>query len=240
MSRNEAKNQQDNRSVIQVQEPEPFEAIAESKYITSNDFCKLVSELFKSAFADYEGCTFNVGNGGEPSISLIFNHGNYSDDDIVACHRTTNEVGSTVIDRTRSRDRFQRDGDRYYLTEDGINTITPLLIPRMYNNGKPDWKRITGEFVDRNNYNYYNAPQLPQYTKVDFIDIRRLSSLIFGSTTADGDKVEYDFRIIFNPTNNQYGMTPNYLLDISRVGANEVKKIYEKLGFGSLGSTIVR
>lgn len=247
MSNTKTENKRD-KFVIQLDEHEPFNATAETKYITSNEFCKLVSELFRGVFADYEGCTFDVGNGGEPTISLIFNHGMYDDDAIVACHRKDGKDidGSTIIRNIRRRDVQMREGDRYYLTDDGMDVVKDLLVPRAFNNGKPNWGSIVQDIVDRTTATYYMpATQIPQYTRVSFIDIKRLCGLIFGRKI-DDDQKDYQVSIAspLNQMSYANGMpvgASNYVLSITRASLNEVTKMYEKLGYSSMmGTNIVR
>lgn len=239
------KNNQRKPFKITLDEHQPFEAIAESKYLTSNELCRLTSELFKGVFADYEGCIFETTNG-EPTMSLIFNHGKYAENDTVACERAGNKVsGSSILDRSRNRDRQLQEGDRYYLTEDGKDAIMSLLTSRAFNNGNPNWKNIVGDYTDRNVMNMYQYNQLPQYTKVAFIDLRNLCRLIFGNNV-DGDTVDYSVTIASPLTPNGYqtmGSVPmnmNYMLNITRASAKEVAAVYEKLGFGTMGTHIVR
>ena len=230
---------------IEVDTPAELHAIAETAYLSSNDFCKMVSELFKATFVDFEGCIFEAGNGGEPTISLLFNHGQYDEDAITACERAGGKVsGSSIIDRTRNRDRQMSEGDRYYLTEDGKDVFCKLLTARAFNNGNPDWKRLVSEWQDRSISTMYNYGQLPQYTKVSNISLSRLCSLIYGNKK-DNDPVEYDVRIATALTpvgypQNGMPMNVNYMLTVTVVSSSEVAKIYEKLGYGTMGAHIVR
>lgn len=223
-----------------------FPGIAKTAYITSNELCKLVSELMKSVFVDFEGCFFEATSGGEPTISLLFNHGMYEDNQIVACERVGGKKsGNGVLDRTRNRDRQLNEGDRYSLTEDGKDIIESILNPRMYNNGNIDWKRITSEWTDRSAVNIYNTMPAQQYTKVSFIDLKRVCALIYGSKK-DGDEVAYDVRIAAPLTPMGYGfqqqqmVNMNYMLNIICVSATQLSKIYEKLGYGGIGAQIIR
>lgn len=229
---------------INVKKHAEFPDSAKTGFLTSTEFCKLTSELFKATFADYEGCIFETTENNCPTtLSLVFNHGQYDEDAIVACERPGGKsVGSSIIDRTRTRDQQLREGDRYYLTEDGKDVVTSLLIPRFYNNGKPDWKKIVGDFVERNPYNQYNqfGQRPPQQTRVAYIDLNRVCSLLFGSKL-DGEPVEYSVAVTQMPYYQMMpGMTNNYLLSITRVSVKEMTKMYEKLGFGSVGSQIIR
>lgn len=229
---------------ITVDEPLDFEAIAVTKFITSTELAKAASELFKGVFADVEGCIFEAGNGGEPTLSIIFNHGDYSGSNLpVGCERIGGkQTGSNILDKTRNRDRQLKEGDRYYLTEDGKDAVISLLSPRYYNNGNPNWKIICTEWTERSATNYYTNVQNPQYTKVNFIDLRKICGLLYG-TKIDDDHVDYDVKIasVMNP-GGYPGMTNNsvYMLNITRASSKEVEKTYTKLGFGAIGSSIVR
>lgn len=227
--------------VIKVDQHQPFDAIAQTKYITSNELCRLTSELFRGVFEDYEGCIFETNNG-EASMTLVFNHGKYDENATVACRLgNAQSSGNSVIDRTRTRDYIVRDGNKYLLTEDGKDAITPLLVPRIWNNGNPNWSRIVSDWVDRNMMNAFSIQQLPQYTKVSYIDLRQLCRLIFGSTDGD-DNVDYSVLIMstLTPYAALGKMNVNYMLNITRASSKEVAAAYEKLGFGTMGTNIVR
>ena len=241
---NQEKETKREKFQIVVEHHADFPSIAKTAYISSNDFCKTVSDLFKSVFADFEGCIFEATNNGEPTISLLFNHGKYEKDDICACELAgTKASGSTVIDRSRRRDIQLLEGDRYYLTEDGKDAIMSLLTSRAFNNGNPNWRTIVSEYQDRSISNMYNYGPVTQYTKVSNISLQRLCGLIFGDKDDDGDRIEYTTNIAstFAPAGIQYsGMSANYVLSVTAVSAKEVAKIYEKLGFGGMGINIVR
>ena len=226
--------------VVEIDEHYPFDSIAASKFITSNELCKMVSDLLRGVFADYEGCIFEVNQGMEPTISLIFNHGDYTGSDLpVCCERSgAKQVGNTVIDRGRSRDLFNRNGDRYYLTEDGQDFVKQLIIRRLYNNGNLDYKRIVSEIVDRGPVNTTFVQQLNQYTKVAFISIDRLCSLLFGTDEENGDRVEYTVGISA-PINAGYGVS-NYVLNITRISAKELSSFCNKIGVNMQTINIVR
>ena len=241
---NQEKETKREKFKIVIEEHADFPSIAKTAYISSNDFCKMVSDLFKNVFVDFEGCIFEATNNGEPTISLLFNHGKYGEDDICACELAGAKAsGNSIIDRTRHRDRQLLEGDRYYLTEDGKDAIMSLLTSRAFNNGNPNWRTIVSEYQDRSISNMYNYGPVTQYTKVSNVSLQRLCGLIFGDKDGDGDRIEYTTNIAstFTPAGLQYtGMTANYILSVTSVSAKEVAKIYEKLGFGGMGINIVR
>lgn len=243
--KNSNSNKNDERVPFEVslQEPLKLDVIAETAYIFSSDFCKSISELYRNVFADFEGCIFETANG-IPTVSLIFNHGQYDEGATVACSRLGDKtVGSSIIDRTRSRDRQLTEGDRYYLTDDGKDAIKQILIPRIYNNGNPNWKTIVSDWTDRNVNTMYTFQQPVQYTKIAFCDLNRLCSILYGDKDSDGNKVEYDVTIKspWGPAGNtNSGIVSNYILAVTKVNAKEVRSMYEKLGYGTYGSNIVR
>ena len=234
--------------VIEFEEHQPFDGVADCKFITSSELQKLASELFRGVFADFEGCLFEVWNnqnrGGflESHISLLFNHGNYPGER-VACEIPENKrTGSTAIDFQRRHDHQMRDGDRYYLTADGKDAIESLLTPMRFNHGKIDWKGIVSEWSETNTMMY--GVKAPQYTKVSFIDLNNLCRLIFGDKDENGEKVEYQVSIVGAMNAPYPGMMPNmmsnYMLSITRVSEKQIKSLYEKLGFVTSASNVVR
>ena len=219
---------------------EPFNAIAATKYVTSNDICKYAAELFKSIFADCEGTRFDV-IGYQPTISVIINHGIYDKDAIVACRREAdinNNSNSSVLQRVRNRDRLLANGDRYFITEDGKDIFTPLVSYQVYNNGKPNWGKVVGEY-NEGNRTYYGYTNQTPYTKIGFVDIGAFSKIIWGKKDSNGEPVEYDANIVRALNSGVPGMPPsNYMLAITRVSAKELQNTYEKLGFGSFSNII--
>ena len=227
---------------VKVDEPYEFNAIAGSKFFTSTEICEMISGLLKTVFADYEGCIFEMNQGMEPTIALIFNHGDYSNSELpCACERLGNkQVGNTVIDRGRARDMYNRNGDRYYLTEDGQDFVKSLIIRRMYNNGNLDFKRIVGEIVDRGPMGTNFMPQYNQYTKVSYISLDRLCSLIFPNGEKDGDKVEYTVGVSA-PINLGYGQPiANYVLNITKISSKELSQFCNKIGVNMQSLNIIR
>ena len=227
-----------------------FSPVSETMYVRSNDLCALVSEVFHAAFADFYGCVLETVGGQEPVISLFFDHADHKDDPKgrpCACEMAAGQgvEGNNVLARSRQRDSLMRDGDRYFLTEDGKDVISELLIRRLVpNNGNINWKNIVGEYYDQTTQNMYFGRQAPQYTKVSGIDIKKICALIFG-TKDDKDSYDYAFQILGALNfNNAYTMpgnpqVANYTISITRAHAKEINEIYSKLGIAS-GSNIIQ
>ena len=223
--------------VLEV-EPMSFEADAEVKIITSNELCRLANEYFKVAFADYEGCFFEMSQGA-PSITLVFNHAKHEDNKVYAVDMVAGgKVGNSVLERTRAYDRLVKEGDRYHITDDGIDIIKDLLAPRYFNNGKPNWGAVVTDYVDRQAAYYQGGVQ---YTRIIGIDPRSICRILIGKKEGDswldyaGDvKAELSAR-------NGFGISsPNYVLNITKAYNEHIKKTYEELGLGTAGSNIIR
>ena len=229
-------NEERKKLTINV-EAEPFIGIASTKYITSNDLCKEASEIFRSVFADCEGCTFDV-VGNVPTLAVVFNHGSYDKDARVACTReATVDSSAGIVARMRTRDHLLANGDRFFLTEDGKDAFRELLTFQAYNNGKPNWGKVVVEFSENQQQRFYGM-NAPQYTKVGFIDLAKIAALIWG-TEKDGDSMDYEVHIVRALNSGVPGMPPsNFMLAVTQVSSKELQNTYEKLGFGSFSSII--
>lgn len=232
-------NQQENTRTpfkIELEEHLPFNYIATTKYISSNELAKAASDLFHGVFADYEGCTFDVPVNQPnvaPYFSLFFNHGEYDENAITACELANGAKSgkSDVLSRVRYRDAQLQNGDRYYLTEDGKDVVKTLLTRQMFNNNNPNWARIVSEYTEGRQGLYgYNSPQ---YTKASFIDPDRLCALLYGEKEGD-DTVEYHVSIFGPMASYQGQQTTNYMLAITKVSVKEIEAAYNKLGLGSM------
>ena len=241
MSENATKTENTREKYSVKVDPVNFAADYEGKFISSIDFCRLTGEYFRAAFADYEGCSFDIQNG-VPSISLYFTHNEVTGTRAVN-RMDKKESGSTLLDKTRSRDLMYREGDRYYITDDGIDIISGLLMPSLYNGGKINWKNIVSDIVDRNNGNFYMNPHPRQITKISGIDPRNICSLIYGTKDETGDNVDYGVRVV-GDLSIRNGLMPqavsNYALSIDRAHTGNLTKTYESFGIANAGSSIIR
>lgn len=221
--------------------PIPFEEDFSGKIITSVQLCKLTNQLYRAGFADYAGCTFEVLNG-VPVMSFYFNHTRPTEDGVYACERGDGKTaGNTILDRTRNRDRQMREGDRYKITEDGKDVISKLLHPRFYNNGKPQWGNIVSDITDRSAANFYNPNAAVQLTKITGIDPRRICAKLWGSEEDSDYGLEVKSNLAFNnPTMPGAQQNPNYVISITKAFSENIKKTYESLGMGTMGSNIIR
>lgn len=225
-----------------------FKAVAEMEYIRSNDLCSLVASVFHTAFADFYGCLFEAQNG-VPSLTLYFDHGKHEGSDLpCACEiaSAATAKGNDVISRARTLDSLMKDGDRYYLTEDGKDVIADLLLRNVIDrNGKVNWKTVVADCQDTTTVNMW-AQQAPIYTKVSMIDVARVARLVYGHKTMKDDNDTYDYGVtILTPLDipNPFAMqapnaTHNYLLEIKRVPKKIIDEVSRQIGIIQ-GSSII-
>lgn len=221
-----------------------FSPIGAFKLTTSSDLGKLANEIFSSIFEDFEGIIFEPGNGNsEPTYSLIFNHGKYDEDATVGVVSAIQDKGTdsaNPLDRIRRMDNVYANGAKYLATEDLKDVVEGLLVPGLYNNGKPKWNAIVVDYAERSQYNLYSQSAVTQYTKINGISAKRLASLIYGYEV-DGDKFDYEVTVM-GPASAQMmaGRAVNYMLRISRASLAEVTELYKAYGYNPSASNIIR
>lgn len=235
---NESKNQERIPYKATI-EPMPFTAEFEGNHTTSNEFCLTANEYFREVFADFHGSTFDIVNGA-PTLSLYFDHPHVEEGKHYGVERLSGKtVGNSVIDKTRNRDRQLREGDRYHITEDGKDIITPLLIPRLYNQGKVNWGNIVSDIIDNTAATYYQPQQnIKHLTKIIGIDPRAVLTIFHG-----GNPNDYSVEVKTDLSRTMGMMmqgNSNYMLAITKASLENIKKAYEKMGLGSVGSSIIR
>ena len=226
-------------------DPIDFSPIGAFKLTTSSDLGKLAYEVFSSVFEDFEGLIFEPGvNGGEPTYSLIFNHGKYDDDArlgvVSAINQDKGERSSNPLDAIRRMDNVYMNGAKYLATDDLKDVVEKLLVPALYNNGKPKWGAVVVDYAERSQYNLYAPNAVTQYTKINGISAKRLASLLYGYEV-DGDKFDYEVRVV-GPANTQMmgGKTINWVLQVSRASLAEVTELYKAYGYNPTASNIIK
>jgi len=238
--------QQEERQELTVDiMPEKFIGDGSFKYITSVELCQYANEYFEKIFEDFEGSTFDYASGGIPYISLYFNHiVDRQEGKLYACDRPTGKgLGNSVIERSRRRDNQLQNGDRYYLTDDGKDIIIPMLLPRLFNGGKPDLKRIvTDVYETPSGFGYFGNQGATQNTKVVGIDIKKIAAIKWGSKDPEtGDIYDYGFEIKGESGRNVFpGSKSVHILTIMQANNTELETTYSKLGIMVGNSNIIR
>lgn len=240
----ETKVQEDQKRVpysVQVT-PSAFEPDCSSKFISSVDFCRLVNAYMRAAFDDFYGCEFDMVQG-FATINVYFDHVvEHEAGKVYACEQAAeNSVGNDTINRIRNRDSILKNGDRYFLTPDGKDIIKPLLSPRYYNQGNPQWKNIVAD-VNADNRNMFMMQPSTRRTKVVGLDPQKLCSIIWGAKE-DNDFIDYGIAVMEDRSMRNMPIpgaaNHNYVLQITKAYNGNLKKTCEKFGIANAGSNIV-
>lgn len=241
-TRNEVEQQKEALK-IKVDLHGKFNPISDTKYLTTVEFCEIVSSLFKNIFADWEGCKMVPLQGANVlQMLFFFNHKEQviaNSDLYRACTKDEdNTAKSATLASIRHRDHLLTNGDSYHLTEDGMSSLRDFLYDNnnLYKrNGEVDWKKVVAEACDYITQGY-GQPVAQQLTQVSWIDPVKLATLIFGENDDDGEENTnwvYNIRVLRSmpSANYSYGMyvgnnqPQNYLLAIDRISGEETKKL---------------
>ena len=246
MPNNEARNEE-KKYRIQVVEHETFPAAYTGTFMTSTDICKMASALFRSAFADFEGATFEVPNGGRPFIALYFNQREEGPEDTLPLAtsklQNANKTGSSLLDQKRAMDSYRKNGDRFYLTEKGKDAIEEFLLPEFINRqkNKPDWSRIVTPVATQGG-NFFGGVARPiQYTKVNGISIDKLCDTIFGTKNEDGFYT-HQANVLYSLPGSMPGINRGFMLRIDRMNDTQLRETAKnELGYiDNSGMNIIR
>lgn len=243
-------NSQENQKFeIKVTEKEEFPETYSGHVTTSVDLCKLISSLFRTIYADFEGCQFKFDKANRPTISLFFNQIDSKMKDPNKIYATDQEIPedkkkkggtSTLIGRRRTMDARRQFGDRFYLTNEGKEGITKFLYGDKFNrDGKVNWGDICIPIATDTQRGMYPYTQPKQMTEVAGLDPVKLLNEIYG--TEEGGKT-YTHQVIVQCSigtsfNNGYVNSNNFLLNIQRICDQETESI--GLQAGIIGNSVV-
>lgn len=234
---------------ISLEKPVAFNDIEQQQFVTSRDFChRFVNPLFKAAYADFIGSIFTVDRQGVQQVVLYFDHKDHNDSVVATTKQPTNDdgmVNETILNVRRYTNRAI-NGDKYYFTEEGKEGLDKFfmnMVRKRNRDGsfKVDYNRV--KTTTSLGGGMINQPG-QQVTQVSFIDPVKIVETVFGTTTANDHKLEYDVRII-NSVQSPYAMQTgssnfNYLLTIQRLDDNSLNDICSELGIVGAGLDIVR
>ena len=242
VTKNENKNEQV-KFEINVKEHPEFEYICKRSLMTSVELCSLISDLFKEVYADFEGTTFEmIPNTNNFMVCLHFNHKNTDGSPLATACTKEIDDGKTkneTLRRIRIYDARIKEGEKYYLTEEGKQGIAKFLQDNraLYKdkNNSPRWDKIVGEVADPASVNMYGAVSM-QYTKVSYIDPTKVIEEIYGSTDKDGNRLCYNISIIGSvPTMNNNKI---FRLGIDVISEKNLVEYANRNGLGNMYSNL--
>lgn len=226
---------------IGVAEHEQFDNIMDAKYLSATEFCKMISTVFRTAYADYDGCTTEIDQQGNLTVALYFTHAepklDPGDDRKIAVTRNLpddNPVKNETVSLVRRRDNLLKYGDRYYLTDDGKSGLADFVVNRQIRpDGSINWNNLVADVKINSNVGMGDVVD----TKVSMLDPVKLATLIYGQTDENGDYWEYGVRVMRSlPQMVSAGpmYKPDYMLAIERVSEKEVQRICNMVGISTM------
>lgn len=243
--RADQEQKEETKSLLTITEHDEFDPIVGVKYLSAKEFCETVSSIFKVVFGDYEGCILNgIPGSNQIEIKLFFNHTKANADLPMCCSKEIDEAGTqnALLAKTRRYNARMTMGDRYFVTEEGKATLTPLLINNkslLNTNGTINWGKICSEVADTSTPQYAFEPMRQQYTAISFIDPVKLIELIYGTeskdTAGEDHKWVYNLRVINSiptlaPLNNNPNSPMNWMLGVDRISEEETAKLARRYG----------
>ena len=230
---------------IVIDEHEKFDPLVETSFVTSTEFCKVVSDLFRAVFPDCVGSSLDmIPATNVQSISLYFDHLDHGDQQTAVSRDAGDQkTKNSVLKSTRNYYTRLRVGDKYLLTEDGKSAIMDFLMDpevarAIYNNNfEVKWDKITTDVADPS-----AGMSGRQLTKVSFIDPNKLAAAIYGDKNFNNDKVVYNIRNLGSlPVYVGGYSSAGYSLAVDRVTEANVHKMSAAYGIGANnGLNIIR
>jgi hypothetical protein len=237
-------NRKDSAHIV-FDEPIPFKANADVKYLSSISFLQEVSTVMHSAYADFEGCKLVPMKDGNCYIIFYFNHNVYPEDTdkIIACTAESPSIKAknNTLRAIRLADSYRTNGEKYYLTDDGKSSIADLLIPGnlvFEPSGAVKWNKVVADVADPQHPAYMYGPRGVQVlTAVSYIDPSRIASLMYGDGRADDSSApQWEYVVKCHnslmPNRGQFGQIyGGMMLSITKISVEETNRLARDLGF---------
>ena len=229
---------------LEISEHAKFEISLSTGLTTTNDLCNQINEFFNQCINDYEGCIIEpTQNPMMPfSLKVYFKHPTTMQDidgKVNVLEVTSQTKPESAFDRMMNFNIMQRN-KMYNLTEVGKEILSDF-IALMPGQKKPDWQKISYEFMDNTVPGRGSIPYMGVY-----IDLIKFIKYLYGTKAEDGSFCDYqvaNIRPLGNGLANNNMMIPNYLVAILRLNNDNVKMLANKLGYVSadtVGFPIVR
>lgn len=222
---NNANNNDKNKDLRLDIEPIPFDGVMKNKLTTTNVLCKIVNQVFRPVFSDYEGCVIVPDSYGQLSVSLYFkDKGNFpaSVDSIKTLFPVTERVkGTSPIDKVLQMN-LRNSSRAYDISEDTKRILSEFIYTR--GNSKVHWNQHVFEQTEQQQFNNQII-----YVKVVGLDLVRLIRKIYGGKI-NGSRIDYNVSIIKPIGASVNGGIQNYLVNIQQLDSKEVERLANEIG----------
>lgn len=222
--------------------PQQFPTLISKGWITTNDFCRLLNNIFRPSFLDYFGAKIELAQNKQLMITIYFkansqeadiDRGLYKGIEPIITREKLKDTDAKIelLNRLASGNSI----DNYKLTEQAKDILIPFISPKAFvgsgKNKKPDYSKISFEGNFKTNIN--DDGQIYIAVTLDLINVLKQ---IFGSTDHKGGKWNYQVYVagpagmpiqsVTGPVSN------NWNLFIERVSNSDALNVASKLGYG--------
>ena len=211
--------------------PIAFDGLIKSKLISTIGLGKLVWNLFKPVFPEYEGCVILPDQYGQLQVTLYFkDKGKITDSNLVKAIAPVGMTQPTSNAFERIASINQRlSSKKFELTKDAKDILSDFFWVK--GNNKVNWSQFVTEVIS-NDYNGYSV-----HLKVTGLDINRILRKIYGSKVK-GSRVDYSLSIVKPIGVDGSGLLQNYLISIQQLDTREVENLAREIGVIPVQGTI--
>ncbi len=211
-----------------------FDGVLKTKLTTTTDLAKMINKIFKPVFSDYVGSLVLPNQMGGFDTVVYFRDSGVRDERTTAIQHLVQQNGNRQLSMS---ERIQNINIRYKnktydLTRDCKDVFKEFMVTE--GNGKKiNWNKYVVEKTEPN-YNGYSV-----YVQLNGIDIMKIIRKIYGGTSKDGKRTDYNMRLErgLGVVNNN-GIYANYLVSIMQLDTREVEKVAQSVGMVPLANTL--
>lgn len=257
MTENKNTNERKQPLLIEVTEPQKFEALASTALETTQRLAKRINKLFSTVFADYYGAVVfcNAGNGNVAMYQQFMVELHFkpipagamnANDSRLRAFRPINEDTNKgdVISGLKSIYGNYRTTAKFELTEEAAQILSEFMFPGTNIDAfKPEsYNNFKAEYVDQAQFG-----STPVMAKITNLDLTRLIKKIYGGKNENGKPVDYGV-IPYGPVTpnlNNQGMqtSANWRVMIMAVEAEKTFDLAAEFGLipagnGSVGPVV--
>lgn len=230
MNQNQNNNQQQREPLSLTIEPIEFDGLLKTKFTTTVELAKMVNEIFRPVFSDYEGCLVLPNQMGGFDTVVYFCDKGVQDERLKALRPVVQQGNQLNISQRISNINRRFQNKTYELTDDAKDVFSEFMVKER-NSNKVRWNQLVVEKAENN----YNSCVI--HVQLNGIDIMKIIKKIYGSSVK-GNRTDYSMKLERGIGMNTSGMYANYLVSILQLDTKEVEKVAQSVGMVPLSDTI--
>lgn len=229
---NQNNNNQQQREPLSISiEPIEFDGLLKTKFTTTVELSKMVNEIFRPVFSDYEGCLILPNQAGGFDTVVYFCDKGVKDERLKALRPVVQQGNQLNISQRINNINRRFQNKTYELTEDAKDVFGEFIIKER-NVNKIRWNQIVTEKAENN----YNSCVI--HVQLRGLDIMKIIKKIYGASVK-GNRTDYSMKLERGiGIANTAGFCANYLVSILQLDTKEVERVAQSVGMVPLSDTI--